>query len=471
MNKKFISGITVAMATMMLAACGGGTTGGNGSSTPAGNTGRGHNTAATLLDYDAKENDVSMDIFAYYPDNTENGMKLAKEAGITDFLLTRNGEYITTAPDKVQATIEMAAKYGIKSFPFTGHIIDSDAGLMRENAPWLYDNDNISGIYYYDEPLMDQIPKLKERIEFFEENFPGKTYLVALHPSTVVDNIVWNSDANYEEYVYTVCTELLDNLSEDSRKILMADCYPLIYERGEYSIKPSHLYNLMELAVQAKDHGAEANLAIQTLWHTVGNGSMEYPQPTVNSIRMQAYSLLSFGYKNYTLYCYDTRPDVPNMEENIMGMVENGEKTPVYDAVKQVNQEILSYDHVYLSFDWDGIIPVVPTNDERANYGQLKSFGKYVLSAEDTKVLTSIDSDNNIICGVMSDEAGNEGYALTNYTNPWNGKTALVDMTFDDCNKAIVYINGEKSVVDLTNGVLELELAPCDGAFVIPYKA
>ncbi len=483
MTKKWISGIAIALACVSLVACGGGKSNGDtessnkpNSSTGGDSANRTYNLATTLLNYDEKENDLNMDIYAYYPDNTATGMQLAKEAGITDFLLTRNGEYITTNPDAVQHTIDLAAEAGIKCFPFTGHIaINSDDQLKAE---WLY-SDNISGIYYYDEPFMPQLPDLGNRVEFFEKNFPGKTFLVALQPASVTSHPLWAANdgtgINYEEYITTYCNEVFDRMGEGTKKVLMADCYPIKKEKNELSIKPSHLYNLMELAAQAKDNGAIANLAIQTLEHTVSSGATLYPAPTLQSMRFQIYPLLSFGFKAYTLYTYDTRPDAYQgdvmIEENIMGLVENGRATATYPIVKQVNKEILSFDHVYLSFDWEGIIPVVPTKDQRTNFQQLTGFGRYVLEAQDTKVLNEITSDNNILCGVFQDEAGNEAYAITNYCAPWLETVAKTQLTFDGCDKAIVYLNGEKSVMNLTDGKLALSLNACDGAFVIPYKA
>ena len=53
----------------------------------------------------------------------------------------------------------------------------------------------------YDEPYMDMLPKLGARVPYFMKNYPGKKFVVALHPATVVDHPTWTSDADYEEYV------------------------------------------------------------------------------------------------------------------------------------------------------------------------------------------------------------------------------------------------------------------------------
>lgn len=466
MDKKWISSVSLVLACCTSAACM--SFGGKESSSNIPSIERAYNTAATLLNYE--ENDQRMDIFAYYPDNTENGMRLAKEAGISHFLLTRDREYISSNPDAVQNTIALAAEQGILSIPFTGHLgIDNDQQFKREVSPWLY-SDDVAGIYYYDEPYMQNLPDIGNRVPFFEENFKGKIFLSALHASPVVSHPTWGSTATYNEYVSTFCEQVLGRMSADTKKILMVDCYPLAEEWGEYGILPYHLYTMMEIAANAKDYGAEACLSVQTLEHTVGNGATLFPAPTIEAMRLQIYSLLSFGYKRYALYCYDTRPDVPG-EDNRMGMVQDGEETPTYSVVKQVNEEILAFDNVYLSFDWQGIIPVTPTDDQKSNFKQLTSYGKYIFSEGDTQVLDELTSDNNILCGVFQDEAGNEGYALTNYCSPREGKTANVQLRFSDCDKAIVYQNGQKRIVDLANNTLAFTMNTCDGAFVIPYKA
>ncbi len=468
MIKKWVSGVSVALAAMTCSACSlGGLMGGNSSSS-APSVERAYNTAATLLNYD--ENDERMDIFAYYPDNTKEGMQYAKEAGISHFLLTRDREYISSKPEAVQATMALAAEQGIRCFPFTGHLgMDNDQQFKREISPWLY-SDDVAGIYYYDEPYMQNLDDIGNRVPFFEENFEGKIFLSALHASPVVNHVTWGSTATYNEYVTTFCEKVLGRMSADTKKILMVDCYPLAEELGEYQIVPYHLYTMMEIAANAKDYGAEACLSVQTLEHTVANGATLFPAPTVEAMRLQIYSLLSFGYKRYALYCYDTRPDAEG-EDNRMGMVQDGEKTPTYSVVKQVNEEILALDNVYLSFDWQGIIPVVATDDQKANFKQLTAYGKYVFSEGDTQVLDELTSDNNLLCGVFQDEAGNEGYALTNYCSPREGVTANACLRFSDCDKAIVYHNGEKREVDLTDSELTLTMNACDGVFVIPYKA
>jgi hypothetical protein len=253
-------------------------------------------------------------------------------------------------------------------------------------------------------------------------------------------------------------------MSENSYKLLMADVYPITADGLSKEIKVSHLYNLAVLAASAKYHNANTNLAVQTLDH------MHYTVPTVSDMRFQINTALAFGFDSYSLYTFDTRPDT-DVEDNRLAMVENGEKTIIYDRVKQVNEEVLAFDHVYMAFDWQGLIPLSVTKENASAFKLLEKYGKYVLTVTDTTVLKQIESNNNVLCGVFTDSKDNEAFMLMNYACSGNPCEAETKLTLIDCNKAIVYVNGEKQVLDVKDNVLTLNLNEGDGAFVIPYKA
>jgi hypothetical protein len=307
------------------------------------------------------------------------------------------------------------------------------------------------------------IDHIADRVPFFEEYFKGEKFVAALHPSTCVSTNGWPVDVNYEQYVESYCTKVLDQMSQDTYKLLMADVYPIVAKGASKEIKVSHLYNLAVLATSAKDHGAHTNLAIQTLDH------MHYTVPTLADVRFQVYSALAFGFDGYTLYTFDTRPST-DKEENRLGLVQNGEKTVIYDRVKAVNDEVLAFDHVYKAFDWQGIIPVRVTKENASAYNLLEKSDKYILPQESSNVLKGIETNNNVLCGVFEDKNKNEGFMIMNYSCSGSPCTAEVKLSLIDCNKAIVYINGQKEIIDVKQNTLTLSLTEGNGAFVIPYK-
>ena len=58
---------------------------------------------------------------------------------------------------------------------------------------------------------------------------------------------------------------------------------------------------------------------------------------------------------------------------------------------------------------------------------------------------------------------------ISNFADPVNGKTNVVEINFADYTKATIYRNGKEEDVDLVGGKLRLMLEKGEGAFVVPY--
>ena len=90
-------------------------------------------------------------------------------------------------------------------------------------------------------------------------------------------------------------------------------------------------------------------------------------------------------------------------------------------------------------------------------------------SVKRLKGVSSITATEDAFVGYMQDNKGNPGYTVVNYNDTSEKKTCDVVLTFNSYNKAIVYIGGEKQIVDLTNNTLTLNLGIGEGVFFIPY--
>ena len=73
--------------------------------------------------------------------------------------------------------------------------------------------------------------------------------------------------------------------------------------------------------------------------------------------------------------------------------------------------------------------------------------------------------------GYFNDVDGNDGIMVVNYNETSLNLTDEVTLNFDSSkyNKAICYVGGKKTVVNLSSGKLNLELGVGEGVFVIPY--
>ena len=68
----------------------------------------------------------------------------------------------------------------------------------------------------------------------------------------------------------------------------------------------------------------------------------------------------------------------------------------------------------------------------------------------------------------MKDEKGYDGFMIVNATDPALDKTSSVTVNFNKATKALAYIEGTETTIDLKDGTYTFELKAGEGVFVIP---
>ena len=58
---------------------------------------------------------------------------------------------------------------------------------------------------------------------------------------------------------------------------------------------------------------------------------------------------------------------------------------------------------------------------------------------------------------------------MVNFTDPSAKVNDKISVGFQSATKAVVYARGEKSIVELNNGVFNYEIPCGEGVFVIPF--
>ena len=443
------------------------------------------NRKAQLPDYDSAEGVV--DIYAYFPCDNEEGLRAMLDADFNAVLMTRPNTYITTQRSHLQDTMEILdalhADYDFKAYPFTGHMV-TDVDFDGSFYNYLPQYESFGGLYIYDEPWPDTIVDLSVAAQDFmaSETYGDTDYkfLVTMHPSTVTENNRWPSRGGvgktYEDLVLSYIEDVAEEIGDLSRVWMSADIYPIVAGTGGLgarTLKPSYLYNVGVIAAYAQRYGMESNIAIQALDH------INYPEPTVQDLRLQVNTLFAFGIDTYSVYTFDTPTVTYPGEENRQGCYRNGQPTEIYDRVKQVNGEVRAWDEVYTSFDWQGILTRSRATSENATaFLLLNSIAEDenllvppLLDVTDTVLLEALESDGDILLGYFTDEAGNEAFMLINYAETQSGEPCTTKLTFRACSGAYVYQNGQKQEVALQNGTLELTLEAGGGAFILPFGA
>ena len=437
------------------------------------------NKLSSLADYDNAGG--VMDIYAYFPSDDRDGLKAMLDAGFNSVLMTRPNTYITTNKAHLKETMDiledLSETYDFKVYPFTGHML-SDTNFDGEFYSYLTDYKCLGGLYIYDEPYPNTLASIGDAsLDFIDSEKYGKDYkfLVTMHPSTVTESSKWTwKDVSYEDLIVDYYDEVVRNFGDKSRVWMSADIYPIVGGEGglgKRTLKPSYLYNVGVIASYAKKYGLESNIALQALDH------INYPEPTLQDLRLQLNTLLAFGIDTYSVYTFDTPTLTYPGEENRQGCYKDGEPTAIYGRMKQLNTEMRAWQSVYKSFEWQGIIPCSTENSANDTaFRLLKSVAdderllvSTILDNTDTVLVKGFSSTGDSLLGYFSDKNGNEGFMITNYAETQSGKSSTATVTFKGCNKAYVYRNGAKQTVELKNGVLTIELAAGDGAFVIPF--
>lgn len=430
------------------------------------------NTLAGLPDFDAVKDSLQLQINGYYPGANEADLKLMLAAGINRAIATSASIGGTSGLGHDYANL--CTSNGIIDYPYIGsrEAIQNDSAL---SSAWLGKTDSVKGVYMYDEPFPTTMDTLAARIPTFKRLLPGKEFLCCLMDPNVTDGSLWVGDDNvpYDDYINSYCDKILDVLGKSFPQTLMGDTYPLTYKNSVHEINKYHLQALSTWAQLAADRGYNTNVAIMAV-------DMEYwTTPTIADMRFQTNALMSFGIKGYSVFTVDTPPS--GGETFRKAMLLNGEKTVIYDVVKQLNEENLAYDNVYLSFDWDGMFAYSPKTDpsDKADYTNEKNAFAGIETANktrshcsisDSNVLTDFSSDGYSLVGLFSDKKGNEAVSVMNYSMPSHESSETVSLSFDGYDHAFIYKNGQKFDVILSGSRLSLTLANGEGAFVIPYN-
>ena len=316
---------------------------------------------------------------------------------------------------------------------------------------------------------------LANGIPYVQQNFPGKSYTSTLWPNYAnKSQLAMPEGQGYNDYVKLFCDKILTNVPNGTRKWIGTDFYAYYTSRFDGGL----LNNLEVLQYYGGQYGADVYLYIQT------QNSSQWRAPNRQEMALQYYTALAYGVKNLQMYCYQMpaggqSSGVPPVEHYAMitdghskRTDENGqtyknpyERTHMYYSVQALNAEVTALAKAYMDFKWKGVLTSLGTvNGSRDDFSGLS----YTLTSYDGVI--SYASTENMIIGCFEDGNGNDGFMITNYSNPVDLKEAKVDIDFGEKTRAIVYKNGVKYVVNLIDGHYKTTINGGDGHFVIPVE-
>ena len=257
-----------------------------------------------LPDYDSKINDESYKLIIRgwnTPVMTDESVNDYIDCGFNQiYLLGPNANGLGS--QTVNNAMDLCEKYSLPAIIDCGRLLD----LIFQTD--YSDYDTFLGICF-DEPTINDtetvigINTIANYVEAFEEHYPGKTFLVNLNPSTAP-----HLGGTYDEYLTATCENFLSRFSTGERW-LSADDYPLFYNASnktqKYYLKKSWLENLEYLSNYKSEYeNIKSNFFIQSMPYEIYHDRI----PSYNDLRLQAYTVMAFGYDSISYFCYATPP-------------------------------------------------------------------------------------------------------------------------------------------------------------------
>lgn len=224
--------------------------------------------------------------------------------------------------DNVEKALDLSYQVGMKT------IINSKEfpNNLSSTVNRFKDHPATAGYFIIDEPPIQTLHIFKEIVNKITAIDNKNLNYINLLPT-----YGYPGTKDYNEYIYRYSTEIpLD--------IISFDFYPIVanWVRDDW-------YNNLEII---RNVSTELNKPFWAFALSTSHGN--YPIPTLEHLRLQVYSNLAYGAKGIQYYTYWTTTS-PNFVYESGPIDKDGSKTKVYDLVKQMNKEIKTFSHIYLT--------------------------------------------------------------------------------------------------------------------------
>ena len=466
------------------------------------------NPPTTNLSVPVFTEDKSYVIFADVPTRpTVEHLQVYKDAGFTHYNMTEdwlkltnvdnvfgneddgvlNPEYLKALEACETVGIEVVIRnyYGDSDY-FLNDAEDGDRDRLSE-APWynpykmpkraittqLTEYDAVDGYYMGDEPSYQRISTFEKLINWYN-SYGSKSNFTE-------DDSLWHLNLlqsygadyfkgySYEEYVDHYCDVVLKNVK--GAKTLGTDYYPLVKgDLGEANyIKVGLLNDYFVIANKTKEmikdgHDVRTNFCIQSYENPKSNAGQVRELVSQADITFQTNLAMAFGTKSFQYYTYKGYGSEP-------GIVDGSSLKPtkMYPWVQEANRQAQVLADMILNFNWQGA--KLYQGQQKTDDYNIEAFTeakKYEL--DKFALISDVTARLDTVVSEFKDANGNFGYMLVNYSEPSMQLSGKVIVNFSSViNKAVLYVDGEKSVVDVVDSKIILDLSAGGSVFLYPY--
>ena len=329
------------------------------------------------------------------------------------------------------------------------------------------DSPAFKGHLVVDEPGAHQFDDLAALKQKYEKMFPGKDFYVNLYP-TYAGAALWRTDSYFEyidQYIEKVQPEFLSY-----------DSYPLLTDAyGTTSLQEDYPFNKEIIATKTK----EAGIPFWTFIQTIGFGLVNRRPQSKADIAFQVYTDLAYGAKGIQHFCY-WQPLTSDGNGTVFteAMIsKDGQKTDIYEYAQAVNLEIQTFANAFLNFEWQGTTNYL--NEEGVRNSAFNMVNDSSVLAErlnkeyptkENERIESVTNKEDLLIGSFLDKNGYDGFMLVNSGDPAKNLENAIEIRFNNASKAVVFANGERTVVELDGGTYKATLHAGEGHFVIPFN-
>ena len=264
------------------------------------------------------QSQAEIPIIAYYGIPLEysnvNRFKECKEAGFDVSICF----YDDTPVDTLIRSLNDAQKSGIRLLISSGWVsVQPHVGIPR-----LKDHPALYGYFLQDEPWPKDIPETTRRYQAMAKQDTKKPTYVNLLPDY--------GDGMPRDIKMPPYKEYLQQTSTIGLPFISFDFYPIM----ESGIRPSW-YSCLE------DIRQESLRTNKPFWaFALCTPHVDYPQPTIEMLRLQIYSDLAYGAQAIEYFTYWTPKPTDEWDFHDGPISIDGRRTKTYDVVKRMNQEL-----------------------------------------------------------------------------------------------------------------------------------
>ncbi len=339
------------------------------------------------------------------------------------------------------------------------------------------------GVMLLDEPNYTELTAQGEVYRAIKRCYPNAYVQCNLHPATATIGEHFDTPtqtlidkytalgysatlaerfAAYEQYL----TTFLDNTGAN---YVMYDNYPF----RETGMQEYYVGTMQVVANICAERNVRFQFVSQTMTMQNGKTSTYSELLTEEHLRYLNNMQLGFGVKQLAYFTYFTKQAASESERFVDGgsfITHAGEKTDIYYYMREILQENQAFANTVLSFDYrtsatytaNGVA-YSAVNAQNCSKGNFMKLNSVTVNTESSLVTELYDAINNRYM-----------YMAQNITNPAYqsmGTLQTVTLQFDaNYQYAVVWENGERSVVKLTNGEYVVKLNCGEAVYVIPFN-